>query len=199
MEQLNYSLFEAVNATDSTHPVLMSVGEFAAVYLIYLVPATLVIGWVVGGDELRRILLEVFVAIAVALGVSTLIGTIWPHPRPFVADIGNTYLDYDATPSFPSNHGTILLTMAVGLLIQKKTRLLGALFVLVAVPVAWARVFVGIHFPFDMFGAVALSIVAAVGVAASRDWHVVPLYEKVARPLFRRLFAPLIDRGWVRE
>ena len=67
-----------------------------------------------------------------------------------------------------------------------------------AVLVAWARVLVGVHWPMDMLGAMALAVavvalfrlrrVTALSAAATA-WGVVA---------HRRLLAPLIERGWLR-
>ncbi|WP_340148254.1 phosphatase PAP2 family protein [Billgrantia montanilacus] len=51
------------------------------------------------------------------------------------------------TCAFPSNHATIMLTMAFSLLLHAETRRIGHYLLLLAVPVAWARVFLGVHFP----------------------------------------------------
>ena len=198
MEELNHSLFEAINATEASDPLWIAVGQFCAVYLIYLVPIILVVGWLAGGDRLRRILLGTFFAIVVALGISTIIGTLWPQPRPFVVPIGQTFLDYDATPAFPSNHATIMLTMALGLLFRQPTRWPGAVFLAITIPVLWARIYVGVHFPLDMAGAIVLSLVCAGGVARWHQLLVDPVYDRLVHPLFAWLFAPLIKRGWVK-
>lgn len=199
MQQLNYTIFEAINATEESHPALLAFGEFAAVYLIYLVPTILVVGWLVGDDRLRRILLEAFVAILVGLGISAVIGWVWPHPRPFVAGVGNTFIEYDATPSFPSNHAGIMLTMACSFVLHPRTRRMGAAFLAVSLTVVWARMYIGVHWPMDMVGAIVLSAAVAGAVAHWHRWLITPVYDRVVRPLFQWLFSPLIRRGWIRE
>lgn len=197
MQQINHRIFEAINYSEASHPLLVEFGHFAAVYLIFGVPLLMVIGWLVGGDRIRAILWEAFIAILVAIGVSALIGVLWPQPRPYVVEIGNTLLEKRESPSFPSDHATAILTLAATLLIHETTRRLGAAVAAAALLVVWARIYIGFHFPLDMLGAVVLAGVAAVVAAGARDWFVVPLYERVARPLFRRLFAPAIERGWI--
>ena len=62
---------------------------------------------------------------------------------------------------------------------------------------AWARIYVGVHFPFDMLGALAVA-----GVSACLSWGLAPLYLSATYGLTQRirlyLFSALIRRGWVR-
>jgi undecaprenyl-diphosphatase len=194
---LNLALFGWLNAAPDTDPRWLLMAEVGAVYLIWMVPALLVIGWLRGSDRLREPLLEAFMATLLALAASWLIGLLWPTPRPFMVPIGHSFLDHAATPAFPSNHLTIMLTMAVSLLLHARTRRIGRYLLVLALPVAWARVFLGVHFPQDMLGAALLGPTCALLVAAGRGWLVLPFYRRVARRLFRWLFAPLIARGWV--
>jgi len=194
---LNLALFAQLNAAPDSDPRLLLLAEVAAVYLIWLVPALLVIGWLRGSDRLKRPLLEAFIATLLALAASWLIGYWWPTPRPFMMPVGQTFLEHAATPAFPSNHATIMLTMGFSLLLHAGTRRIGRYLLLLAVPVAWARVFLGVHFPQDMLGALLLAAGVAALVGVSRSWLILPFYHHVARRLYHLLFAPLISRGWV--
>jgi undecaprenyl-diphosphatase len=197
MEALNLALFDLLNAAPDAAPGWLLVAEIGAVYLIWTIPALLVIGWLLGSDRLRETLLEAFMATLFALAASWLIGLLWPTPRPFMVPIGHSFLDHAPTPAFPSNHLTIMLTMAVSLMLHGRTRRIGRYLLLLALPVAWARIYLGVHFPQDMLGAAVLAAAMALLVGANRGWLVQPFYRRVARRLFHCLFAPLIARGWV--
>lgn len=144
---LNLALFAQLNAAPGSDPRLLLMAEVFAVYLIWLVPALLVIGWLRGSERLKRPLWEAFIATLLALAASWMIGWLWPTPRPFMMPVGQTFLEHAPTPAFPSNHATIMLTMAFSLLLHAGTRRIGRYLLLLAVPVAWARVFLGVHFP----------------------------------------------------
>jgi len=194
---LNLALFSHLNAAPDSDPRLLWLAEVFAVYLIWLVPALLVLGWLRGNDRLKRPLLEAFIATVLALTASWLIGTLWYTPRPFMVPVGQTFLEHSPTAAFPSNHATIMLTMAFSLMLHAGTRRIGRYLLLLAVPVAWARVFLGVHFPQDMLGALLLAAGVAALVGVSRSWLILPFYHHVARRLYHLLFAPLISRGWV--
>ncbi|EWH02506.1 phosphatase PAP2 family protein [Halomonas sp. BC04] len=196
---LNLALFEHINATPDSPAGWLLLAEVSAVYLIWLIPALLVIGWLRGSDRLKQPLLEAFIATLLALAASWLIGFLWPSPRPFMVPVGHAFLEHSPTPAFPSNHATIMLTMAFSLMLHAKTRRIGRYLLLLALPVAWARVFLGVHFPQDMLGATLLAAAMALLVGVSRNWLILPFYHRVARRLYHLLFAPLIARGWVQR
>ncbi|PMR74733.1 undecaprenyl-diphosphatase [Billgrantia endophytica] len=196
---LNLTLFERINAAPDIGTGWLLVAEFCAVYLIWMIPALLVAGWLRGSDRLKQPLLEAFMATLLALAVSWLIGMFWPMPRPFMVPVGQHFLEHAPTSAFPSNHMTIMLTMAFSLWLHEGTRRIGRYLLLLALPVAWARVFLGVHFPQDMLGAALLAASMALAVGANRNWLVLPFYHRVARRLYHLLFAPLIARGWVQR
>src|ERR671927_1677237 len=83
-----------------------------------------------------------------------------PTPRPFLIGLGHTLIDHRPSSSFPSNHATIFLTYAATLALYGLGRLAATVTGL-ALLVAWSRIYLGVHFPFDMLGAAAVSAVAA--------------------------------------
>lgn len=199
MDSLNITLFELLNATPDSPTWLILLAHACAVNLMWLVPVFFVIGWLRGSEQLKQVLLEALIATLLALAASGVIGVLWPMPRPFMVPIGESLIEHAATPAFPSNHLTILLTIAVSLILHRHSRRIGSCLMLLAIPVAWARIFMGIHFPQDMAGAALLSTVVAALVGYNRAWLVQPFYEHVAKRLYHRLFAPLISRGWVQR
>lgn len=199
MEALNLALFDAINASPGTTGAWLLIARLCAVQLIWLIPILLVAGWLRGSEHLKLPLIEAFMAILAALAVSWLIGLLWPTPRPFMMPVGEYLLEHEATPAFPSNHLTIMLTMAFSLMLHVDTRRIGRYLLLLAAPMAWARIFLGVHFPQDMVGALLLSAVTAGLVGLNRTWLVLPFYQHVARRLYHRLFASLINRGWVQR
>ena len=88
-----------------------------------------------------------------ALGCNQLIGLVYQHPRPFMVGLGHTYLQHATDSSFPSDHVTVLLTVGLALVLGGTSRWAGAILISAALPVAWARSYLGVHYPFDMVGA----------------------------------------------
>lgn len=64
--------------------------------------------------------------------------------------------------------------------------------------VAWARVFLGVHFPLDMVGAVAVASVAYVVILPL--WRMAgDTITNLAEQLYRTILARPIASGWVRH
>lgn len=195
LEAFNQALFLMINATPSTLAWHLDLARSLADYVVYLVPLCLIAMWLRGDQRQRETALRACCVTFLALGVNQLIGLAWPHPRPFVMGIGHTFLEHAPDPSFPSDHGTIFASIALTLLLGGVRRY-GMLIALSGVAVGWARIFVGVHFPLDMAGAVVVAGVAFLLVAppwrfagASATRGLVALY--------RKLLAWPIERGWL--
>lgn len=126
--------------------------------------------WFLGGREGHRQALFMTLAVIISLGLGMVCGTLWFHPRPFMIPLGHTWISHPADNSFPSDHGTVMFSAAFALL-SLRLRALGLLMLLAALPVAWSRIYLGVHFPLDMVGA---ALVAVGGViVAKRVWQAV--------------------------
>ncbi len=193
MESLNRTLFLLLNAPADPPPFLLSLARILAQWAIWLVPPALVLGWLRGNDRLRRILLQAAGAGAVGLLINQLIGLFWQHQRPFMLGLGHTFLDHAPDSSFPSDHLTLCWAVAFNLLLQQKTRTAGLLLAVLGLPVAWARIYLGVHFPLDMVGAALVALFSALLLCyegRAIDWLHRPLTSG-----YRHLAAPLIRRG----
>lgn len=198
MEHYNLLLFALLNAGAHPAPLSLAVARVLADGLIWSVPLGLALGWLRGGSALRRQLLLAFVAALLALGANQLIGLAWYHPRPFEVGVGHTWIPHARDSSFPSDHLSLIWSLAFSLLAERSTRAWGGLVALLGLPVAWARIYLGVHFPLDMAGA---ALVALLSTGLVRAFATAPLttLTPALEALYRRLFAPLIARGWVRN
>lgn len=134
---------------------------------------------------------------AFGVGANQLIGLVWQHPRPFMIGLGHTFLPHAPDSSFPSDHATVFAGIALTLLLGG-ARWLGGFTVLAGALVAWARVFLGVHFPLDKFGAAAVAGVAYVLIAPL--WHLAGMaVTRSAIILYRKPLARPIALGWLRR
>lgn len=156
MENLNQLLFMLINASYHPSPVVLAIAMFAAQWLIYALPVLLVWMWTMGGRAERKAAVSATVAVGVALLVGQIITIAWPHPRPFMIGLGHTLMAHQPEASFPSDHATVFFTLALGLLIAGM-RKVGVTLLLAGALVGWSRVFLGVHFPFDIAGALIVA------------------------------------------
>ena len=196
MNDLNNSMFLLINA--SAHPDLLVLwaAKFFATYAILLIPVSLLAGWLWGTDRTRKLMLEATASGLIGLLLAQIIALVYFHPRPFMAGLGHLLIPHAPNASFPSDHLTLVWAVSFSLMLHPRTRLLGGFLALLGLPVAWARIFLGVHFPLDMVGAAGVSIVSAWLCGRCARGLVEPVFSRLS-PVYRRLFAAWIRRGWV--
>lgn len=170
METVNERLFLLLNAPHDPFPATLMFAHFLAEDVVLLVAALMVALWVRGRRETWVALISIGCGLLVSAGISTAIEMGWQHPRPFMVGLGHTLLVHAPETSFPSDHATFMWTVALCLMLVPPLRRLGwGLFVL-GVGVAWARIYLGVHFPLDMPGSLAVAVLATLVVASARNW-----------------------------
>jgi undecaprenyl-diphosphatase len=195
LEAFNEALFLMINATPATPAWQIGVARLIADYAVYVVPLCLIAMWLRGDPRQRETAVRAFCVTFLALGINQLIGLVWTHPRPFVMGIGHTFLEHAPDSSFPSDHVTIFASIALTLLLGGAKRY-GLLIALSGLAIAWARIFVGVHFPLDMAGAVVVAGVACLLVTP--PWRLAgPSVTRGLVALYRKLLAWPIERGWL--
>lgn len=157
----NLWLFELLKAGDP--PRHLALAEALAAWPIWLVPMLLLAVWFRGGVEERRAGLAGVLTALLALGLNQLVDLAVIAPRPFAAGLSPLFLPHAADSSFASDHLTAIWSVAAGLLLFGMPRT-AALAGLVGLPVAWGRIYLGLHYPMDMAGAALLGLMTAAGL-----------------------------------
>jgi undecaprenyl-diphosphatase len=196
MEIWNRLLFLRMNAGPNPDPRGFGIALFLANDLIYGIPVLLAGMWLWGTQQKRGLALRACAVTFTGLGLNQLIALAWTHPRPDAMGIGKTWIAHAMDSSFPSDHGTVFACVSVCLLAAGESGL-AALAMVSGIGVAWARIYLGVHFPLDMLGAAVVSIVAyaALVLPWNRYGAVV---TGVAQTLYRKAFAKAIAHGIVR-
>jgi undecaprenyl-diphosphatase len=163
----NTQLFLWLNATTpaagspAAQALVLALALFCAKYLIAVLPVVLVGLYGFGGRQQRRAVLGAVLSLAVAWGMALLINWGYPHPRPFVLGLGQLRMAHAPTPSFPSHHLTAWWAAAFALCWHRSTRYWGLVLAILGLSMAWARMYMGVHFPLDMVGAAGVGLVCA--------------------------------------
>lgn len=198
LERLNQSLFLLINAAPNASGLAVGATRFLAERLIWIVPAGLILGWLRGSTAARQILVSATVSGLTGLQINQLIGLVWYHPRPFETGIGQTLISHMPDSSFPSDHLTLIWAIAFNLLLHEQSRIAGWALAALGIPIAWARIYLGIHFPLDILGAALVALSSAWLILGEEHRFVAPLM-RLLQPLYRTMFSGLIRRGWVRQ
>lgn len=171
--------------------------RFLAVYGVAAVAFLLAAAWFGSRDGLRACIAALMGAV-LGLAGSVGIGQLWDRPRPFVAGHFVPLIAHASDASFPSDHLAVLGAVVLGLWFA--ARRLAMLTVLVAVVVAFARVYVGVHYVSDVAGGFVLGLVCgglawvATGLVAAPLGRLDALLARVhLRPAARPSVAGQVD------
>ena len=165
LEAWNQASFLLMTAGLTPDAIALGLAKALAQGAVTLVGLVLILGWVRGGRPVRFALLDATASGLLGLSLAVGITQIYDHPRPFAIGLGQLWIPHAADASFPSDHGTLLFALAASLLISGH-RLWAAGFLALGLGVAWARIYLGVHFPLDMIGAAAVAVCAAALVRA---------------------------------
>lgn len=199
-DQFNQFLFSLFNAAPGLSGWRLQLAVLAAEWVVLSVPLGLVLMWINGAPGQREAAVRALLAALVALTISKLIGLMWFHPRPFMIGFGQSYLHHAADSSFPSDHATGMFSVALALAIcrLREARRFGMALLALGLAVAWARVFLGVHWPLDMIAAFMVSALAALLVNTDTGAAVAATLVGWMESVYRRVLATPIARGWLR-
>ena len=159
-------LFTRINRFAIDTPWLHGPATLYASAGLLLVAGLLVAGWWVSrrrDDRTMATALLAPLAAVVAVVLQQPVITWAGHPRPFVVHPAALVLvSRSADASFPSDHACVVgAVTAVLLLVDRR---LGAVSAVLALLMAFARVYVGVHWPADVLAGLAFGALVALAV-----------------------------------
>ena len=162
IEQLNMAVFHLINQYAGLNPFTDTLAIFAAKYMPVVIILGIVYLWIRKQNETRDILLYGGYAAVFGLLINFIIGLFYFHPRPFMIPTGTLLFQYPAETSFPSDHTTLMLSIALMMVYFKETRIAGIALMILGFIGGIARVFCGVHFPMDIFGSFIVAIISTM-------------------------------------
>lgn len=155
---MNLEVFRLINNLANHNAALDKVMIFFSKDVPYIfmavIAVTFMLGMVSKNQAYRKAAFSIFFITAINLLISFLIGSIYYVDRPFVHNKVNLLFPHAADASFPSDHATGTMSIALGAGILSKT--LSIILVILSLIVGFSRVYVGHHYPADVIGAYAI-------------------------------------------
>jgi len=177
---MNIALFQWLGAGHAPNPQLLWFATLAAEGASWLCLALL--AWVAWRKPAQRsYAMATLVAAAVAAIAAHALADALNFPRPFATGLSPSYIEHGARGSLPSAHASVMFTLALVLGLRPALRNVGLAVFAIALVTAWARIYVGVHFPLDIAAGFALAALITasfwvVSIAVHR--FIVPLIAR---------------------
>lgn len=186
---MNMEFFELINNLAYQNSILDRIMVFFSKDVPYIFMAATAIIFILGivkkDDDCRKAAVNTVMLTAINLFLSFIIGGIYYEDRPFVHNKVNYLYPHVEDASFPSDHATGTMSIALGL--GKYNKLLSLILTTVSMIVGISRVYVGHHFPMDIIGAYIMVGASNYLYNLKLRSKIDKLYEAVEKMLVARL------------
>ncbi|MGZ7149220.1 undecaprenyl-diphosphatase [Bacillus sp. BC08] len=183
--QFNIDIFRAINDLGKQYSFLNSAMIFLAEYMVYIFALIVLAYWFTRPRKNKMMVIQAMVAFVIAEVIGKIAGKFHLNYQPFAVlpDV-NKLVDHTVDNSFPSDHAILFFSICFSFwLVRNKA---GWLWLILAFCVGISRIWVGVHYPFDV------AIGALIGcVSALFSYWLVPkfsfinqlltIYEKVEK------------------
>lgn len=187
--KINIELFRLINNLANKDNVLDGIMIFFSQDVPYIFMTAIAMVFILGitkkNAQYRKIAVNTFVITVINLILSFIIGGIYYVDRPFVHNKVNLLFTHVKDASFPSDHATGTMSIALGL--RKYNKSLSIVLTILSVIVGFSRVYVGHHYPMDVVGAYIIIFGTSYIYNLKLRSKVENLYEVVEKNLVTRV------------
>ncbi len=159
--QLNIDAFRAINDLGKQYSSLNSTMVFLAEYMVYFLGLIIIAYWFTQSRQNKMVIIQAMIAFITAEIIGKLAGKLHLNYQPFAALPNvNKLVDHAVDNSFPSDHTILFFSIYFSFwLVRKKARWL---WLVLAFCVAISRIWVGVHYPFDILTGALIGIISAL-------------------------------------
>jgi Membrane-associated phospholipid phosphatase len=180
---MNMELFRLINNLANKNAAFDKVMIFFSNDVPYIFMAVTAILFILGivqkKSEYRKIASSTVIFTIINLMINVIIRAIFHVDRPFVSNKVNLLVPHDTASSFPSNHATGTMSIALGL--GKYNKILEIIMIILSIIVGFSRVYVGNHYPADVIGAYIIVFAASYIYHLKFSGKIEELYEIIEK------------------
>lgn len=186
---MNMEIFRLINNLANKNSFLDKTMIFFSKDVPYIFMAVIagifILGVIKNNEEYRKASVNTVIITIINLIINLVIRAIFHVDRPFVNNKVNLLVPHDKASSFPSNHATGTMSIALGL--EKYNRILGIIMMILSLIVGFSRVYVGDHYPVDVIGAYIIVFISNYLYNLLLKNKTEELYAKIEVMLIRKL------------
>jgi undecaprenyl-diphosphatase len=163
-------LFHAINDwPDSISPFLTFFSNAMNYPAVKIVLGILLLVLIAAGARTRRTAIQALIAFPIANGMTELFKNYLPEHRPYQDMPGAVHLHVTTSPSFGTASAHAANMAAVAFVFAYHLRWWGSPWVAIAILTGFSRVYVGVHYPYQVLLGWTCGIVAALAVTKGWD------------------------------
>lgn len=188
LSQFNIDVFRAINDLGKQYSFLNSAMVFLAEYMVYILGLIIIAYWFTGSRKGRMRVIQAMIAFVIAEVIGKIAGKLYFNYQPFAVlpDV-NKLVDHAVDNSFPSDHTILFFSICFSFWLVRKKK--GWLWLILAFCVAISRIWVGVHYPFDVVIGALIGCITALFAywfvpRFSFITQLLTLYEKVEQHVF---------------
>jgi len=145
-----------VNDLGKEHTYLNSVFSFIAEYLVVFLVLSVLFSWFTRNRENRIMIISATITFIFSIIVGKVLGLFYSNYQPFLELTGvNLLIEKEVDNSFPSDHTILFFSYCFSFWLFKRG--VWILSLLVATLVGISRIWVGVHYPFDVLTSIIIS------------------------------------------
>lgn len=158
--ELNVDVFRTINDLGKQYTYLNPVFVFIAEYMVFILLLSVIAYWFSRLEKNRMMIISASIAFIVAEIVGEVVGMFHSNYQPFVELSNVTKLvERSVDNSFPSDHTILFFTFCFSFYFFKKK--CSYLWIVTAFLVGMSRIWVGVHYPADVFVGGVIGVVVA--------------------------------------